>query len=87
MKTRESLGRFYSDGHIESAGFMASWKVIDAPDDDDDEEEEEEEETSSSGSVTQTPSKRQGYLLTFPQSFTTSAETTPEDVCLQVMTW
>eukprot|EP00095_Tigriopus_kingsejongensis_P009746 maker-scaffold1177_size57108-snap-gene-0.11 protein:Tk09746 transcript:maker-scaffold1177_size57108-snap-gene-0.11-mRNA-1 annotation:"alpha-2-macroglobiln splicing variant 1 precursor" len=60
--------QFYSDDVVNSAGFLASWKAVP--------ESEEIAELK--------PNLEKGYLLTFPQSFTTSKENLVENVCLQM---
>ena len=67
--------RFFSDGVLESAGFLASWQAID--------QEEEEEEEEEHGSIPALSGDR-GYLLTFPQGFVTTESAAPEKICLQV---
>lgn len=60
--------QFYSDEAVTSAGFLASWKAIPV--------DQEIAELK--------PDLKKGYLLSFPQSFSTSDENLEENVCLQM---
>ncbi len=68
---------FYSDGVIQNVGFLASWLAVPA--------EEEGGEGTEEGETAEKEKDNRTYLLTFPQAFTKSAESDPENVCLQVL--
>lgn len=60
---------FFSDVAVRAAGFLASWTTV--------------EEAVVVEGVDEKPAK-EGYVLTMPQTFTTSTEADEEQVCLQL---
>ena len=61
--------QLHSDGTINYPGFLASWEAVPA--------EEKDEKV--------VEDNKQGYVLAFPQTFTTHSETQSEQLCLQML--
>ena len=79
QSTNNSISvQFYSDSVIQAAGFLASWISIPKSDSS---PSTNENVIDKDGVLTEKP----GYVLSFPQSFTTENSDAPrENICLQL---